>query len=119
MYVVFGANGHTGSVVADTLIEHGNRVRAVARDPTKLEALRAKGAEVVAADVLDVASVANALRGAEGAYLLIPPDNASTDRKCPNECCRLVSGSVSSPRGTAHLGLQTDPSMKGSSSLAK
>jgi uncharacterized protein YbjT (DUF2867 family) len=79
MYVVFGANGHTGSVVADTLIEHGNRVRAVARDPKKLEALRAKGAEVVAADVLDVASVANALRGAEGAYLLIPPDNASTD----------------------------------------
>jgi uncharacterized protein YbjT (DUF2867 family) len=79
MYVVFGANGHTGSVVADKLIEHGNRVRAVARDPKKLEALRAKGAEVVAADVLDVASVANALRGAEGAYLLIPPDNASTD----------------------------------------
>jgi uncharacterized protein YbjT (DUF2867 family) len=79
MYVVFGANGHTGSVVADKLIEHGNRVRAVARDPKKLEALRAKGAEIVAADVLDVASVANALRGAEGAYLLIPPDNASTD----------------------------------------
>ena len=79
MYVVFGANGHTGSVVADQLIEHGNRVRAVARDPKKLEALRAKGAEVVAADLLDVASVANALRGAEGAYLLIPPDNASTD----------------------------------------
>jgi uncharacterized protein YbjT (DUF2867 family) len=79
MYVVFGANGHTGSVVADKLIEHGNRVRAVARDPKKLDALRAKGAEVVAADVLDVASVANALRGAEGAYLLIPPDNASTD----------------------------------------
>ena len=79
MYVVFGANGHTGSVVADKLIEHGNRVRAVARDPKKLEALRAKGAEVVAADVLDAAGVANALRGAEGAYLLIPPDNASMD----------------------------------------
>jgi len=79
VYVVFGANGHTGSVVADKLIEHGNRVRAVARDPKKLEALRAKGAEVVAADVLDATSVANALRGAEGAYLLIPPDNASTD----------------------------------------
>jgi uncharacterized protein YbjT (DUF2867 family) len=79
VYVVFGANGHTGSVVAEKLIEHGSRVRAVARDPKKLEALRAKGAEVVAADVLDVASVANALRGAEGAYLLIPPDNASTD----------------------------------------
>lgn len=79
MYVVFGANGHTGSVVADKLIERGKRVRAVARDPKKLEALRAKGAEVVAADVLDATSVASALRGAEGAYLLIPPDNASTD----------------------------------------
>jgi uncharacterized protein YbjT (DUF2867 family) len=41
--------------------------------------LRAKGAELVSADVLDATSVANALRGAEGAYLLIPPDNASTD----------------------------------------
>ena len=79
MYVVFGANGHTGSVVANKLIERGKRVRAVARDPKKLEPLRAKGAEVVAADVLDAAGVANALRGAEGAYLLIPPDNASTD----------------------------------------
>jgi uncharacterized protein YbjT (DUF2867 family) len=79
MYVVFGANGHTGSVVADKLIERGKRVRAVARDPKKLEPLRAKGAEVVAADVLDATSVASALRGAEGAYLLIPPDNASTD----------------------------------------
>ena len=79
MYVVFGANGHTGSVVADTLIERGKRVRAVARDVTKLERLRAKGAEVFAGDVLDATSVATALRGAEGAYLLIPPDNASTD----------------------------------------
>jgi len=79
MYVVFGANGHTGSVVAEKLIERGNRVRAVARDPKKLEPLRARGAEVLTADVLDAGSVANALRGAEGAYLLIPPDNASTD----------------------------------------
>jgi uncharacterized protein YbjT (DUF2867 family) len=79
MYVVFGANGHTGSVVAETLIARGKRVRAVARDAKKLEPLRAKGAEVVTANVMDATSVANALRGAEGAYLLIPPDNASTD----------------------------------------
>jgi uncharacterized protein YbjT (DUF2867 family) len=79
MYVVFGASGHTGSVVAEKLIERGKRVRAVARDATKLELLRLKGAEVVTADVLDAGSVANALRGAEGAYLLIPPDNTSSD----------------------------------------
>jgi uncharacterized protein YbjT (DUF2867 family) len=79
MYVVFGANGHTGSVVAEQLLERGQPVRAVARDLKKLEPLRAGGAEVVAADVLDPASVANALRGAKAAYLLMPPDNASTD----------------------------------------
>jgi uncharacterized protein YbjT (DUF2867 family) len=79
MYVVFGANGHTGSVVAEKLIEQGKRVRAVARDAKKLEPLRDKGAEVVTADVLDAESVANALRGAERAFLLIPPDNTSSD----------------------------------------
>jgi uncharacterized protein YbjT (DUF2867 family) len=79
MYVVFGASGNTGSVVANKLLEQGKPVRAVARDAGKLDALRAKGAEVVSADVLDPTSVANALRGAEGAYLLTPPDNSSTD----------------------------------------
>src|SRR5512139_2748128 len=79
MYVVFGANGNTGSVVAAKLLEAGKKVRAVARDAAKLESLRAKGAEVVTADVLDAASVASALRGAEGAYLLTPPDNTSND----------------------------------------
>src|SRR5262245_35671114 len=79
MYVVFGANGHTGSVVAEKLIGRGKRVRAVARDPKKLAALRGRATEIVAADVLDAASVATALRGAEAAYLLVPPDNASDD----------------------------------------
>jgi uncharacterized protein YbjT (DUF2867 family) len=79
MFVVFGANGHTGSVVTAKLLDRGKRVRAVARDAKKLEPFRAKGAEVVAADVLDAGSVANALRAAEGAYLLIPPDNGSSD----------------------------------------
>lgn len=79
MYVVFGANGNTGSVVASTLLDRGAKVRVVARDPKKVEALRARGAEVVKADVLDVASVAAALEGASGAYVLTPPDPASID----------------------------------------
>lgn len=79
MYVVFGATGNTGKVVASTLLERGAKVRVVARDPGKVEALRARGAEVVKGDVLDAASLAPALHGAEGAYLLTPPDGASTD----------------------------------------
>jgi uncharacterized protein YbjT (DUF2867 family) len=66
-------------VVAAKLLERGKQVRAVARDPKKLEALRAKGAEVFAGDVTDDKAVTAALQGAEGAYMLFPPDNSSTD----------------------------------------
>lgn len=79
MYVVFGANGNTGSVVADKLLNSGAKVRLAVRDPAKVEALRSRGAEVVKADVLDLASVKAAVAGVEGAYLLIPPDPGSPD----------------------------------------
>jgi uncharacterized protein YbjT (DUF2867 family) len=80
MFVVFGASGNTGSVVASTLLDQGKKVRVVARDASKVAALAKKGVEVFAGDVLDAASVAKALEGAdEGAYFLIPPDPKSTD----------------------------------------
>ncbi|MGE5183915.1 MAG: NmrA family NAD(P)-binding protein [Acidobacteriota bacterium] len=79
MFTVFGAHGNTGSIVATRLLEAGKQVRAVARDARKLEPLRGKGAEVLAGDVTDAAFVTKALAGAEGAWLLLPPDNASSD----------------------------------------
>lgn len=79
MFTIFGANGNTGSIVATRLLERGHKVRAVARDASKLDALRAKGAEVFVADVLDGDQVQAALAGASGAYLLLPPDLQSTD----------------------------------------
>ncbi len=79
MYVVFGASGNTGKVVAGTLLDHGAKVRVVVRDPMKVDDLRARGAEVVTADVLDVAGIAAALAGATGAYLMTPPDPSSDD----------------------------------------
>lgn len=79
MFTVFGASGNTGSVVASKLLERGKQVRVVARDAKKVEALRAKGAEVFIGDVTDATSVAAALAGAEGAYLLVPPDLGSQD----------------------------------------
>lgn len=79
MYVVFGATGNTGKVVAETLLAKGQKVRVVARDAAKVAGLAQKGAEVVKGDVLDAASLAPALAGATGAYLLVPPDAASDD----------------------------------------
>ncbi len=78
MFVIFGASGHTGSVVANTLLDRGKKVRVVARDASKVAALAKKGAEVVSGEVTDAASVQKALAGAEGAYFLVPPDMTST-----------------------------------------
>ena len=77
MFVVFGVTGNTGKVVADTLLSAGKPVRVVVRDAKKGEPWKQKGAEVAVASVDDAAAVEAALRGASGAYVLLPPDYAS------------------------------------------
>jgi uncharacterized protein YbjT (DUF2867 family) len=77
-FTVFGATGNTGSIVARTLLDHGEKVRLLARDPAKVADLAARGAEVRQGDVLDADAVRSALEGAKGAYLLLPPDPTST-----------------------------------------
>lgn len=79
MYVVLGATGNTGSVVAETLLAAGEKVRVVGRSAEKLATFAKKGAEVVTLDVEDGAALARALTGAKGVYLLLPPDPTSTD----------------------------------------
>ena len=72
-YVVAGVSGHTGRVVAETLLAKGSKVRVVVRDAAKGEPWAKKGAEVAIADLGDEAALAKALAGATGAYLLVPP----------------------------------------------
>jgi uncharacterized protein YbjT (DUF2867 family) len=83
MYVVTGATGHTGKVVAKTLLAQGKKVRAVVRNAAKAEPLRALGAEVVVADATDAAALAQAFRGADGVYLMVPP--SSSDKVLADE----------------------------------
>jgi uncharacterized protein YbjT (DUF2867 family) len=73
MFVITGVTGHTGSVVATTLLAAGKPVRVVVRDAKKGEPWKAKGAEVAIAELSDRAALARALTGATGAYLLQPP----------------------------------------------
>jgi len=73
MYVVLGASGHTGSVVTKKLLEKGEKVRGVTRDPRKAAELTQLGAEGVAADVNDAAALGKAFDGANAAYILLPP----------------------------------------------
>lgn len=73
MYVVIGASGHTGAAVADTLLAKQQPVRVVVRSAEKGAPWKAKGAEVAVASYEDQAALTQALRGAKGVYLLLPP----------------------------------------------
>ena len=63
---VAGATGKQGGAVAHRLIARGHKVRALTRNPDKpaAQALAAKGAEVVSADLEDRTSLDRALAGA-------------------------------------------------------
>src|SRR5436190_16332031 len=73
MYVVAGATGNTGSIVAGELLKAGQTVRVVTREASRAAAVKAKGAEIVVASFDDKNAMTDALRGAAGAYLLSPP----------------------------------------------
>ena len=77
MYVVIGATGNTGSVVAEKLLAKREKVRVVGRDERKLERFKQKGAEALAGDVTDASAMARAFSGAEAAYVMVPPNIAS------------------------------------------
>lgn len=76
-YAIAGVSGNTGKVAAETLLGQGKKVRVIVRDAAKGEPWKAKGAEVAVADLGDADSLARALTGAEGAWLLIPPNLAA------------------------------------------
>lgn len=74
--LITGATGKTGFFAAKTLLEKGYPVKAMARrnsDTTKeLETL---GAEIVIANLLDLASLEKSMQGVERAYLVYPPED--------------------------------------------
>jgi uncharacterized protein YbjT (DUF2867 family) len=72
-YVILGASGNTGSVVADFLLAKGEKVRVVGRDTARLQRFVDKGAEAFTADLSDAAALTKAFSGARAAYLLLPP----------------------------------------------
>jgi uncharacterized protein YbjT (DUF2867 family) len=61
--LVVGATGQLGSAVTRKLLAAGVPVRAFARSAEKLAPLKSAGAEVVAADLLDLPKITEACRG--------------------------------------------------------
>ena len=53
MYVIIGASGNTGHVLATRLLEAGQKVRVVGRSQERLQEFADKKAEVAVADLRD------------------------------------------------------------------
>ena len=81
MYVILGASGHTGSIIANFLLLKGEKVRVMGRDVGRLERFVRKGAEAVTANVSDATALTKAFSGADAAYLMLPPISSREDQE--------------------------------------
>jgi len=72
MFAVMGITGNVGGAVADTLLQHGKKVRGVVRDKARARAWQEKGVELVTADYDD--NLIAAISGVEGVFVMVPPN---------------------------------------------
>src|ERR1700720_1119607 len=81
MHVILGASGNTGSIIANSLLSEGRKVRVMGRDVGRLQRFVRKGAEAFTANVSDAAALTKAFSGARAAYLMLPPAKSREDQE--------------------------------------
>ncbi len=81
VYVILGASGNTGSIVADFLLSKGEKVRVLGRDAGRLQRFVRKGAQAFTTDMSDSTALTKAFSGARAAYLLLPPITSREDQE--------------------------------------
>src|ERR1700726_550404 len=81
MHVILGASGNTGSIIANSLLSEGRKVRVMGRDTGRLQRFVRKGAEPFTADMSDAAALTKAFSGARAAYLMLPPAKSREDQE--------------------------------------
>lgn len=85
MYVVTGATGHTGYVVAEKLLAAKKQVRAIGRSVERLQPLTDRGADAWICDLTDEEKMAEAFDGAEAVYAMIPPNMGAKDYRAEQD----------------------------------
>jgi len=73
MYAITGITGQVGGAVAHALLDAGQKIRAVARDPAKLSHWAARGCEIAVAEMTDSTALTKAFEGTDGVFVLLPP----------------------------------------------
>lgn len=79
LVTITGATGNVGQALAERLLQSGVKVRAIGRSAEKLVPLAAKGAEARAGDLENSVFLAEAFRGADAVFAMIPPNSNVPD----------------------------------------
>ena len=72
MFLVMGITGKVGGATAEHLLVQGKAVRALVRNREKAADWANKGVELVDGDWNDSAAIARALKGVDGAFVMLP-----------------------------------------------
>ncbi|UHL64195.1 NmrA family NAD(P)-binding protein [Paralcaligenes sp. KSB-10] len=72
MFLVMGITGKVGGATAAHLLAHGKEVRALVRNREKAANWANQGVELVDGDWNDSAAIEQALKGVEGAFVMLP-----------------------------------------------
>jgi len=94
MYVVLGANGRAGGQTAQALVELGKPIRVVLRRPEQAESWKKLGADVAIGSIDDTPGLADALKGASGAFVLSPPPESGDPYRRAEETGRALAQAV-------------------------
>lgn len=79
MYIIMGGTGHVGAATARALLARGAEVTILTRSAARAAHWRTLGADIVQANVKDVASLRAAFRRGRRAFLLNPPADTRRD----------------------------------------
>ena len=85
MYVITGATGNTGSIVARTLLGLSQKVRVIGRSADRLKPFTSEGAESFVCDLSDTSALTKAFSGARAVYAMIPPSMTSHDYRADQD----------------------------------
>jgi uncharacterized protein YbjT (DUF2867 family) len=72
MFLVMGITGKVGGATARHLLAQGKKVRALVRDRAKAASWTEQGVELIDGDWNDAAAIEQALKGVEGAFVMLP-----------------------------------------------
>jgi uncharacterized protein YbjT (DUF2867 family) len=108
MYVVTGATGNSGHVVAGKILKAGKKIRAIGRSAERLKPLAALGAEAFVCDAADRVALAKAFAGAEGVYAMVPPDEKAQDyRANQNQITEAIAAALTEAKVTHVVALSS------------